>query len=76
MIGRGFQTVQGGIAPGTERSVAGLAEKGLDAFAMAVLAIANESVDMGIGDPAIRVVLVGTSKAFGVHAGGGLLDGF
>jgi hypothetical protein len=67
-MGRGFQTIQRRVAPGTERSVAGRASKRLDAFAMAVLAIANQRMDLGTGDPAIRALLVGTGKALGVHA--------
>jgi hypothetical protein len=38
---------------------------------MTMLAIANESVDLGIGDPAIGALLVGTGKTRGVHALGG-----
>jgi hypothetical protein len=43
-MGRGFQTVQGRVEPGTERGVAGLAAKGLDALGTAMLAIADEGV--------------------------------
>ncbi len=46
-MGRGFQPRQGGVAPGTERGVAGRAAERLDAFAMAVLAIAKKSRGLG-----------------------------
>jgi hypothetical protein len=67
----GFQTIQGSVAPGSERSAAGLAAKRLNPLGMTMLAIANESVDLGIGDPAIGALLVGTGKTRGVHALGG-----
>ncbi len=35
----GFQTIQGGVAPGSERGTAGLTAKGLDALGTAMLAI-------------------------------------
>jgi hypothetical protein len=38
---------------------------------MAMLAIANQRVDLGIGDPEVRALQVGTGKALGVHALGG-----
>ena len=41
LVRRGFQTVQGGGAPGSERGMARRASKGLDPFGTAVLAIAN-----------------------------------
>ena len=39
-----------------------------DLLGMTMLAIANQRVDLGIGDPAIRALRVGTGKALGVHA--------
>ena len=54
-------------APGTERRVACLTAKGLDALGVTMLAIANQRVDLGIGDPEVRALQVGTGKALGVH---------
>ena len=41
LVRRGFQTIQGRVAPGSERGAARLTAKGLDALGLAVLAIAN-----------------------------------
>ena len=64
----GFQTIQRSVASSTERRAAGLTPKRLDLLGMTMLAIANQRVDLGIGDPAIRALRVGTGKALGVHA--------
>ncbi len=72
----GFQSVQRGVASGSEGGAAGLAAKGLDLLGTAVLAIPNQSVALGIGDPAIRALLVGTGKALGVHPLGCSLAAF
>ena len=58
----GFQTIQGGVASGSERHVASLAAKGLDALGMAMCAIPDQGVDMRIGDPGVRALLVGTGE--------------
>jgi hypothetical protein len=65
---RGFQTVQGGVAPGTERGVTGRASKGLDLLGLAMPAIAHQSMNVSIGDPAIRALLVGTGETLGVYS--------
>ena len=39
----GFQTVQGSVAPGSERGTASLTAKRLDAFSMAMSAIPNKA---------------------------------
>jgi hypothetical protein len=39
----GFQTIQGGVASGSESRVAGLTAKNLDALGMAMLAISEEA---------------------------------
>jgi len=49
-MGRGFQTVQGRVASGTEGGVAGLAAKRLDPLSRAMLAIPDESMDLSIGN--------------------------
>ena len=71
LMGRGFQTVQGRMPSSTERGAAGLTAKGLDPFGMAMLAIANESMNVSIGDAEVWALLVGTSEPLGVYAFGG-----
>jgi hypothetical protein len=44
------------------------ASKGLDPFGTAMLAIANQGMNVGIGDPEVRTLLVGTSEALGVYS--------
>jgi hypothetical protein len=67
VMGRGFQTVQGRVEPGAERSVAGMASKRLDALGRAMLAIADKGMDVGLGDAEIRALLVGTGETFRVY---------
>ncbi len=76
LLGRGFQTIQGGVASGSECGVAGRASKGLDPLGLAMLAIADQGVDMSICDPGIRALLVGTGEALGVYPDGVLPGGF
>jgi len=64
---RGFQAVERGVTPRTESGVARLAAKGLDLLGTAMLTITNQRVDLGIGDPAVGTLRVGTGKALGVH---------
>src|SRR5215471_5396391 len=63
----GFQTVQRRVASGSEGSAASLAAKGLDLLGLAMLAIANESVDVSIGDAKVRALLIGAGETLGVH---------
>ena len=46
-----FQPVEGRDAPGSERITIGLTAKRLDALGMPMFAIADEGMDMNIGDP-------------------------
>jgi hypothetical protein len=64
---RSFQTVQGRVASSTEGGVASLAAIGLDLLGTAMFAIADEGVDLSIGDPVVHALQVGTSKALGLH---------
>src|SRR6266478_3036905 len=75
-MGRSFQTIQGRVAPGTERGVAGRASKRLDALGLAVLAIPDQSMNVGICDSRIRACSVGTGEACGVHPFGGASAAF
>jgi hypothetical protein len=71
-----FQPIQRRVASSTEGGVTGLTPKRLDLLGMTMLAVANESVDLGIGDPAIPALRVGTGVALGVHAFGGSSPAF
>jgi len=62
-----LQTIQGGVASGSERGVTGRASKRLDPLDMAMLAIPDEGVDMSIGDAGVRTLRVGTGEALGIH---------
>ena len=66
LVRGGFQTVQGRVAPSTERGTAGLAAKRLDPLGTAMLAISDQRVNVSIGDPEVRALLVGTGEALGV----------
>ena len=67
-MGRGFQAVQRGVAPGSERRMASLATERLDVLGLAVLAIADERTNVRISDPEVRALWVGTGEALCVHA--------
>ena len=67
LLGRGFQTIQRGVAPGSERDTAGLTAKGLDALGAAMLAIPDESMDGGVCDPKVWALWVRTGKALRVY---------
>ena len=68
LMGRGFQTVQGRVPSSTERGVTGRASKGLDALGLAMLAITDKRVDMGLSDSKVQALSVGTGKALSVDA--------
>jgi hypothetical protein len=63
----GFQTIQGRIAPGSERGTAGLAAKGLDRLSLTMLAISNQSVHSSVSDAKVRALMVRTGESLGVH---------
>jgi hypothetical protein len=66
-----LQPVQWGVAPGTERGVAGLTTKRLDPLGLAMLAIADERMDVSVCDAEVRALLIGTGETLGVYAFGG-----
>jgi hypothetical protein len=71
-LGRGgFQTIQGGVASGSEGGVAGLTTKRLDPLSLAMSAISDQGVDVSVCDPGVRALRVGTSEALGVDPLGG-----
>jgi hypothetical protein len=67
LVGRGFQTIQGGVATSSERGAAGLTAKRLDALSMAMCTISNQGVNVSIGDSRVRTLSVRTGEALCVH---------
>jgi hypothetical protein len=51
------------VTPGREGDVASRTSKGLDALGLAMFAIADESMDVGIGDPKVQTLLIWTGEA-------------
>ncbi len=76
LMGRGFQTVQGGVTSSTERGAARLTPERLDWFSLAMLAIPDERMDLSISIAEVHTLLIGTGKALGVHALGGSPSAF
>ena len=70
LLGRGFQTIQGSVASSTEGGAARLTRKVWMRSALAMLAIANQRMDVSIGDAEVWTLLVGTGVALGVYAFG------
>ena len=60
----------------SERGVASLTAKPLDALNRAMLAISDEGMDVSIGNSEVRTLLVGTGETFGVYAFGGSSPAF
>src|SRR5262249_55896178 len=67
LLGGSFQTVQRRVASSAERGAANLTAESLDLLSLTMLAIPDQCVDVRIGDPAVRALLIGTSEAFGLH---------
>ncbi|HEY6541875.1 MAG TPA: hypothetical protein VIZ18_13095 [Ktedonobacteraceae bacterium] len=65
VMGRGFQAIQGGVAPGSECGLTGLTAKRLDALGLTMLAIANQRMNGSVCDAKVRALLVGTGEAVG-----------
>jgi hypothetical protein len=68
LLGGGFQSVERGMAPGSEGGAACLAAKRLYLLSMAMLAIPNQRVNVSIADSEVRAQLVGTGVALGIYA--------
>ena len=66
-----FQTVQGSVASSAERYAASLAAKGLDPFDRPMHAIANQRMNVSVGDPEVLALLIETGEAFGGYPLGG-----
>ena len=71
MRGR-FQPVQWRMETSTERAATRLTAQPLDPFSMAIQAVANQGMDVGITDPRVHACLIGTGKPFRLHADGAL----
>jgi hypothetical protein len=50
-----------------ERGMAGLTAERLDLLSTTVLAIADQRMDLSIGDAEVGALLIGTGEAGGVH---------
>ena len=70
LVRGGFQTIQRSVASSAERGAAGLAAKRLDPLSATMCAIPNQRVNVGICDPEVRALLIGTGEALGVYAFG------
>jgi hypothetical protein len=62
-----FQTVQGGMASGTESGAAGLTTKRLDPLSMAMLTISNQGMNVSVCDVRVGALLVRTGETLRVH---------
>ncbi len=63
----GFQTIEWSVATSAERGAALLTAKRLDALGLAMLAIANQRVELIIGVAEVLALLIGTGEAGGAH---------
>jgi hypothetical protein len=66
LLGRRFQTIQRGMEPLAERSVTGVAPKGLDLLNATMCAIPHYGVDSSVSVAEVGTLVVGTGKALGV----------
>src|SRR6266704_3691013 len=67
LVRGGFQTKEGRVEPGSERSVAGLTAKGLDPLGTSMLAIPDQSTNVCVCDFKVGTLSVRTGEALGVH---------
>src|SRR5579864_6109387 len=63
-----FSRYNGVLRRARERGTAGLTPKRLDPLETAMLAVADQSVDVSVSVPEVRALGVGTGVAVGVHA--------
>ncbi len=66
LLGGGFQAIQGGVAPSTQRGVASQTAKRLDALSKAMKGTAK-GMNVSVCDPEVRAPVVGASETLGVH---------
>ena len=66
LLGGGFQMVQRSIVSSAERGAASLTTERLDPLGLAMLAIANQCMNVCIGDAEVLALLIGTGIAFGI----------
>src|SRR5215470_17102706 len=67
LMRRGFQTVQGRVAPGSEGGAASRTSKRLDALGMAMLAIPDKCMNVRVSDAEVGTLVVRTGEALSVH---------
>ncbi len=70
-VGSGLQSIRGRVAARGEFGATGLAAKILDSFLLAMAAVADERVDLGVRNALVETVRVGA----GVARGRGVLVG-
>jgi len=66
LVSGSFQPVEGRVAPGSERAVAGLTAKGLDRLSTPMLAVPDQCMEMSVCDPEVQTLLIETCETFGV----------
>jgi hypothetical protein len=67
LVRGGFQTIEGSVTPGSERGVASLTAKGLDAFGLAMLTVSNQSMNVSVCDSKVGTLSIRTGEALCVH---------
>ena len=68
--------VQRSIVSSTECGAASLTPERLDPLRSTMLAIANERMNVSVGDPEVRALLIGTGEALRVYAFGSSAPAF
>lgn len=62
----GFQVIEWGVAPRAEAGLAALALQGLDVLSFTAFSIADQCMDLGIGDPEVVTLWIGTGMPLGL----------
>jgi hypothetical protein len=76
LLGGSFQMVQRRIASSAEPGAARRTSERLDRFSAAMLAIPDERMDVGVSDPEVQTLLIGTGETLGIDAFGGTSPAF
>src|SRR5258708_37057253 len=58
----GFQTIQGGVSPSSERGAVGLTAKRLDPLGLALLAGPDQGRHLSLGEPKLWALLLGSGE--------------
>src|SRR5262245_29123604 len=75
-LGRCFQAIERGIAARAEGGATRLTAQGLDALALAMSAIPNQSVNLRVGNPVVGAGAVQAGEALSVNLFGGTTTAF